>query len=87
MKKIQKAKPNLVAALEERLTTLESEIDRLTAEASSKGDSSEQAQNWDMAKEIQEEARSIREQIRRAREQEQVLLPVWLAGLQFHSTQ
>jgi cell division septum initiation protein DivIVA len=61
---MDKAIGPIVRALEDRLRELEKEIDRLTRQAASASDQKQQDQYWELARELQREARSIRKEIR-----------------------
>jgi len=54
----------IVRALEDCLRDVESEIDRLTRQAASTFRQKQQDQSWELARELQREARSIRKEIR-----------------------
>lgn len=61
----------ILAALEARLAALEEQIDRLIRTAPTLHDDKQQQDCWDHARDLQREARSIREEIRVTRERTQ----------------
>jgi F0F1-type ATP synthase membrane subunit b/b' len=65
----------LLDALEDKLARLEEQIDRIVADASGQGararSRDEQQQSWDLARDLQREARTVRDEIRRARHAKQ----------------
>jgi hypothetical protein len=58
---------HVLAALQARLEVLEKEIDRLSRLASEADDVTRQQQYWDLAQDLQRDARKIRDELRRAR--------------------
>jgi len=58
----------IVAALEARLAALEEQIDSLIRTAPTIPDDKQQQDCWNRARDLQREARSVREQIRLTRE-------------------
>jgi hypothetical protein len=65
----------LLDALEDKLVQLQEQIDRIVANASGQSSRArsrdEEQQTWDLVRDLQREARTVRDEIRRARQAQQ----------------